>query len=187
MLSLSLAYQVASHHERNGLIQPPRVLFAPALPAIPSRGRRRTRRPPYRPVRSSPCATSARKKEGSEQQSAGRTRNARPRASVNMSSFRELSPSRILYADILLSSLSPTLFPSLPFRLPHRSTSILNRPSLFPPTPPCLSRYIFSYLSFGILLLPSYNRNARRAHVPFLREERSINETKGNAPRRRER
>lgn len=104
-------------------------------------------------------------------------RKTRARARANVSSFRELSPprARVLYADIpFLSRYSfnscLSLPPALLFRLPHRSTSILNRCHPPPSLPRLsLSRYIFSYLSFGILLPPSYTpKHAWRVPRTFL-------------------
>jgi len=107
------------------------------------------------------------RKRSKTQQSADRTPRNEWRARANMSSFRELSP-RVPYI-LYSASLSLSRFFSVYSIDLHLFWTV------------SLSRYIFSYLSFSILLLPSYNRNARRVHVPFLQEERSINETKGNA------
>lgn len=108
----------------------PRSRSSPPAPfsSILSRGRRRTRRPPYRPfglLRASGVQE--------EEDRSGRARGQderRARARALTCPFAKLSPPRVLYADIPLLSLSrsiPSLFPSLLHRLPYRSTSILNR------------------------------------------------------------
>lgn len=120
---------------------------------------------------------------GSPRESAsGATRQDERRARANVSSFRELSPSRVLYAryyaSLSLNSPSPPLSLNRLFRLPHRSTSILNRCRLPPPF--CRAIY-FRICRSVYCFYPRITETRDECTYPFLRKERSINETKGNA------